>query len=278
MTKAKAVVVDIATGEPVKPKKRKALSKKTRFEVFKRDSFTCQYCGGCAPSVVLVVDHIEPVSKGGDNALVNLVTSCDSCNAGKSNRRLADDSAVSKQHSQLKVLQEKREQLTMMVEWKRSLANLDDEAVTAVEELWYEWSEGSGFSEHGRKTIGKLVRKYQLSNVIDAMRAATDDYLARGADGLFTQESRNKSFNYIERIARFRSSTKDKPYMRDVLYVRAIVRNNFNYCNPWEARDLIERVHLAGYDFATIKDVACEHKSWSGWTAEMHQMLEVDLP
>ena len=45
--------------------KRKALSQKIRFEVFKRDSFTCQYCGRKAPDVVLQVDHIVPVAKGG---------------------------------------------------------------------------------------------------------------------------------------------------------------------------------------------------------------------
>lgn len=31
--------------------KRKAISKRVRFEVFKRDSFKCQYCGKCAPDV-----------------------------------------------------------------------------------------------------------------------------------------------------------------------------------------------------------------------------------
>jgi 5-methylcytosine-specific restriction endonuclease McrA len=75
---------------------RKSLSKSLRFEIFKRDSFTCQYCGGKAPEVLLHVDHIEPVSKGGGNDLLNLITSCEPCNAGKSDRRLADNTAVEK--------------------------------------------------------------------------------------------------------------------------------------------------------------------------------------
>ena len=45
--------------------KRKPISKKLRFEIFKRDKFTCQYCGKMAPDVVLEVDHIKPVCKGG---------------------------------------------------------------------------------------------------------------------------------------------------------------------------------------------------------------------
>ena len=68
--------------------KRKGISKSTRFEVFKRDSFTCQYCGKSAPDVVLEVDHINPVSKGGDNDISNLITACFDCNRGKKDKKL----------------------------------------------------------------------------------------------------------------------------------------------------------------------------------------------
>tara|TARA_R110000787_G_scaffold216199_1_gene325361 strand:+ start:80 stop:616 length:537 start_codon:yes stop_codon:yes gene_type:complete len=68
--------------------KRKALSKKVRFEVFKRDVFTCQYCGATPPKVILEVDHIIPVASGGENDENNLVTSCFDCNRGKGARSL----------------------------------------------------------------------------------------------------------------------------------------------------------------------------------------------
>lgn len=45
---------------------RKPISKMLRFEVFKRDSFTCQYCGNMAPDIILEVDHINPVKNGGN--------------------------------------------------------------------------------------------------------------------------------------------------------------------------------------------------------------------
>ena len=64
-------------------KARKPISKRVRFEVFKRDHFVCQYCGATPPNVVLHVDHVIPVAKGGTNHIDNLVTSCDSCNLGK---------------------------------------------------------------------------------------------------------------------------------------------------------------------------------------------------
>jgi 5-methylcytosine-specific restriction endonuclease McrA len=42
---------------------RKPLSKKLRFEVFKRDGFSCQYCGAHPPDVLLEIDHVIPVKR-----------------------------------------------------------------------------------------------------------------------------------------------------------------------------------------------------------------------
>lgn len=67
---------------------RKAISKKMRFEIFKRDGFVCQYCGSHPPQVVLHVDHIIAVAKGGGNEMDNLITACSGCNLGKSARSL----------------------------------------------------------------------------------------------------------------------------------------------------------------------------------------------
>lgn len=70
--------------------KRKGISKKLRFEVFKRDGFVCQYCGATPPSVILHVDHIHPVAGGGKNHIDNLITACEPCNLGKGARVLSD--------------------------------------------------------------------------------------------------------------------------------------------------------------------------------------------
>jgi 5-methylcytosine-specific restriction endonuclease McrA len=59
---------------------------KDRYSVLARDEFTCRYCGAKAPDVRLVVDHIVPVSKGGTDEPANLITACEPCNAGKSDR------------------------------------------------------------------------------------------------------------------------------------------------------------------------------------------------
>lgn len=60
-----------------------AVSKRTRFEVLRRDNHTCRYCGGTAPDVKLTVDHVTPVALGGSDDPSNLVAACRDCNYGK---------------------------------------------------------------------------------------------------------------------------------------------------------------------------------------------------
>ena len=66
------------------------VSKKTRFEVLKRDGFKCVYCGATPTGSALQVDHVVPQSKGGNDDPSNLVTACEPCNNGKRARPLED--------------------------------------------------------------------------------------------------------------------------------------------------------------------------------------------
>src|SRR5690348_7982460 len=69
-----------------------AASKRLRYEILRRDSHTCRYCGASAPDVPLRVDHVTPVALGGTDEPSNLVTSCEPCNSGKSSSTV--DSAL----------------------------------------------------------------------------------------------------------------------------------------------------------------------------------------
>jgi hypothetical protein len=68
---------------------RTPISKRVRFEVFKRDGFACQYCGSHPPAAILHVDHIQAVANGGGNEIDNLITACEACNLGKGARPLS---------------------------------------------------------------------------------------------------------------------------------------------------------------------------------------------
>jgi 5-methylcytosine-specific restriction endonuclease McrA len=58
----------------------------TRFNVFLRDRFRCQYCGDSSPAPDLTFDHVVPRSRGGRTNWENVVTACQTCNLRKGNR------------------------------------------------------------------------------------------------------------------------------------------------------------------------------------------------
>lgn len=58
----------------------------TRFNVFLRDRFVCQYCGDDFPSHDLTFDHVIPRSRGGRTTWENVVTACSTCNLLKGSR------------------------------------------------------------------------------------------------------------------------------------------------------------------------------------------------
>lgn len=154
-------------------KKRKQLSKKIRFEVFKRDDFTCQYCGNVPPSVVLEVDHIIPVSKGGDNDINNIITSCFDCNRGKTNIEL--ERITPALADNLKTLKLKEEQLK---EYRKFVANVkrrktrDINKISAIfEDVFPERELTSKFK---RISIGMFLDKLPLHEVEDSMEIAVD--------------------------------------------------------------------------------------------------------
>lgn len=61
---------------------------KIRAAIFKRDDYTCRYCGSRGGK--LECDHIMPLSRGGSNEEDNLATACKPCNRSKRSKTLEE--------------------------------------------------------------------------------------------------------------------------------------------------------------------------------------------
>lgn len=107
----------------------RSLSKRTRFQVFERDGFTCQYCGKQPPDVVLHVDHIHPFSKGGSDDMDNLVTSCSDCNLGKSDRIIG---CVSPRPDASLMLARAAQEISEVMDYRAMLEQRNDEETRLV--------------------------------------------------------------------------------------------------------------------------------------------------
>lgn len=250
------------------PKKRQPISKRVRFEVFKRDSFKCQYCGKFAPEAVLHVDHISPVSKGGTADILNLITSCADCNSGKSDIPLSDNSAIQKQRVQLEELNERREQLEMLLEWREGLQDITDQAVTAIAEAWEGAAVGFHLNERGLQGARRYLAQHGLNAILDAIEVAKNNYIKLDNEGKATQESVEIGWRKVGGILRM----GDQPeWKRQIFYVRGILRNRFSLADyPYRyIIDDMQAAFEAGVSVEKIKSLALS----AGWFRQFEERL-----
>ena len=141
--------------------KRIPVSKKVRFEVFKRDAFTCGYCGATPPGVVLELDHIQPVSKGGGNEIDNLITSCFDCNRGKSDQLLSSIPATLIEKT--KIEKERELQLKEYKKLKTNIKRRQTKDIKKIESVFIEF-----FPEYSFTVKFKSNVKQQFLQELDA--------------------------------------------------------------------------------------------------------------
>lgn len=250
-------------------RKRKALSKKTRFEVFKRDKFTCQYCGAKAPDVVLHVDHINPVANGGDGAIMNLVTACVGCNSGKGARTLDDRSAVERQRAQIEELQDRRQQLEMMLEWR------DQEQasrIDVVDSIGQRLSERGGFipSESGKQNIRRWLKRFTVQEILAALDEAFDSYMKFDGDKPISS-AWETAFAKIPAVANLRRQAKERPHVVKVAYVQAILRRRFQTprASYFEALESLVVDHRVPED--RLEQIAVTATDWEDFCAQAYK-------
>lgn len=152
--------------------KRKGLSKKTRFEVFKRDQFKCQYCGGTPPAAVLEVDHVIPVCEGGDDSRDNLVTACFDCNRGKAGNSLSSvPTSLTDKMEQQQEADAQAKAYTRFVKARRKKHEAD---IDAVEEIFTSRFQDYTFTPKFRGDIRTaFLPRLVLPEIEDAMHMAT---------------------------------------------------------------------------------------------------------
>lgn len=254
-----------------KSTKRKAISKKIRFEVFKRDSFKCQYCGVSAPDAILNVDHIDPVFNGGSNELINLITSCFDCNSGKSKNLISDDSLLNKQKAQLDEVSERRAQMHLMLKWRKELGSIEHEKHQAIISAVHD-ELGFPLNDYGKSTALKWTKTFSLEEILDAIDICSHQYLVY-ENGEPTLESFLKAFDYIPRVAKSKRTQRENPSLSKIYYARGILRNRVSYVNETVAINDMKSALQCGVDVDDIIHVSKNAKSWSQFRAWIQELI-----
>ena len=142
------------------------VSARTRFEIFKRDGFSCVYCGTTPLQKPLHVDHVVPWAEGGTGKASNLVTACADCNLGKADvplarKRFAPPIATQadKDHAQ---------QILEYLEIQREVDAVKTKATNIVADRWEEVV--GALSQEMYTHLPSILSRWTLARVNEAMR------------------------------------------------------------------------------------------------------------
>lgn len=158
---------------------RQSISKKLRFDVFKRDQFQCAYCGAHpSETVLLEIDHVHPVVEGGTNDIDNLVTSCFDCNRGKGAELLAiipqsmADKAI--------IVAEREAQIRAYYEILEAKKQRKDEELWSVADIFMDKFAETDITRSRISSIRMFLERLNVIEVREAMEIACDKKYHKG--------------------------------------------------------------------------------------------------
>lgn len=144
---------------------RKGLSKRLRFEIFKRDGFKCLYCGATPAQKAMRVDHVKPVVAGGGDEPTNLVTSCFDCNAGK-----GPVSLEHQQHAAGFATAADKEHAAQIRAWLAVQKEIEAARVEVADELAEKWEYYLGpISQQAYDRLPRLSTEFRFDELTQAM-------------------------------------------------------------------------------------------------------------
>ena len=221
--------------------RRKPIPKRVRFEVLRRDNYTCRYCR--ATDAPLTIDHVKPTVLGGSDDPSNLVAACKDCNAGKSSS--APDAAMVAQvnddairwaqavHRAVEMLAEDEARLEKFVEaFRKKWNSFHYDATGECIELPPDW----------RQHVRRLATQPEVSGklICDAIDSAMAARNVESRFHYFLGVVRNKVTAVHETAQRLLASSTDHT-PEDDAYEAA-------YRDGWDAALAIPTVQLGAFN------------------------------
>lgn len=158
------------------------VTKRTRYEVLKRDNHACRYCGASAPEAPLTVDHVTPVALGGSDDPTNLVAACRDCNAGKSSAAPDSGLVADVREDALRHAELTRQAYDVLV---ARMGDRDD-YLEEFHDTWMAWGGGSMPVDWPDSVARWFRMGVPIELVVDAAERACRKSHVSGRTGRFT--------------------------------------------------------------------------------------------
>jgi len=245
------------------------LSPSLRRLILERDEFTCTECGQQVPKVLLYIDKIlspETEAALGTQPEEDKYTClCESC--------------YKQAHGHLQIkaatrTAERRQQLEMMVEWRREKRGLESDTIAYLIDYINGKIEPYSLSKSGEKDIRVAVKKSNFTEALNAVDETFDHYVTYDNGDDINQKSVN---TFISKIGGYLYINSLPPVEQEIYHVCNSCRSHFDYWGPQKGKayveDYVSALRDYGWDELQILDdlknellkESNKKKNWSEW-------------
>jgi hypothetical protein len=106
------------------------------------------------------------------------------------------------------------------------------------------------------------------------MDVAAVQYLKKGTDGRITEDSWEEAFSKIPGICRVARASKDDPDVRELYYIRGILRNRLSYLPERDCLELLKVARSWDVPIDELRPLACWVTSWSRFRNEVYELID----
>lgn len=182
---------------------------------------------------------------------------------GKELLRLAEERAAknSEPHDGLESLSQ---QLQTKMDVAEGLRNIALEAVERLCAYWEAYTPGWSVNENGRRHLLEWLRTYSIEELTYGMDVAATQYLRGDSEGRIIPESWENAFWKIRGVCRTERAMKDEPDLRDMYYIRGILKNKcVRYFDKVQALKGLKVARSWGISIDELRDIALQTQNWN---------------
>lgn len=146
-------------------------------------------------------------------------------------------------------------------------------AVNAVDDVIKNYT-NHRLTKNGRMEFEKHIEDYSLEEVLEAAKISARTYLKYDDNGDLIKDSVNNFLNRIKGICRNR---QEGDTLKEVFYIRAILRNRLSYYDENRVTHALIRAQEKGCDMKHIEREAKIIKTWTDLRYFLEEYAEIDL-
>jgi len=159
------------------------------------------------------------------------------------------------------------------MKWKEELRNLDQDVLNRLCKYWEKHAPGFSINNNGKKNIKKMLREFSIDEITSAMDIAAESYLEFDKE-IVTSDSWEIAFSKISAICRVNRDCKDDPDLKDLYYIRGIVRNRCSYFKNQLALDWLKAARSWGVEIDELREIASRCTSWTDFSDKIDEAIE----